>query len=70
LFGELYEENPRYLLDESYWDMINIWRLFKGGTAGGHLPEAGGVMDQAAIMMDSFIIMDNAEAEFKKERDT
>ncbi|MBP2297951.1 hypothetical protein [Azospirillum picis] len=55
--------------------MVQLWRAYQphagriGGMAQGvvpvtgHLPEAGGVGDQAAIMMDAFAIMSQAEAE-------
>lgn len=55
--------------------MVQLWRISRpqpgriGGMAAGivpvagHLPEAGGAGDQAAIMLDAFAIMDRAEAE-------
>lgn len=55
--------------------MVQLWRAYRpqpgriGGMAAGvvpvagHLPEAGGAGDQAAIMMDAFAIMTDAEAE-------
>jgi len=66
LFGEKYHTNPRFLLGPGDVDMINLWRLFQGGgMGGGHLPDSGGVIDQPAIMMDAFTIMDKAERELK-----
>ncbi|MGF7176996.1 hypothetical protein [Azospirillum doebereinerae] len=55
--------------------MVQFWRAYRpppgrvAGMAGGiipvagHLPEAGGFGDQAAIMLDAFAIMTAAEAE-------
>ncbi|AWJ86320.1 hypothetical protein TSH58p_22660 (plasmid) [Azospirillum sp. TSH58] len=55
--------------------MVRFWRSFRpapgriGGMAAGvvpvagHLPEAGGYGDQAAIMLDAFEVMSRAEAE-------
>ncbi|PWC86048.1 hypothetical protein TSH100_13820 [Azospirillum sp. TSH100] len=55
--------------------MVQLWRAYRpqpgriGGMAAGvvpvvgHLPDAGGTGDQAAIMMDAFAIMSDAEAE-------
>lgn len=55
--------------------MVQLWRAYRpqpgrigGMSAGvvpvsGHLPDAGGTGDQAAIMMDAFAIMTDAEAE-------
>jgi hypothetical protein len=49
------------------WDLVTLWRLFKGGGMGpGPLPCAGGSGDQPAALMDAFAIMSGAEAEFKK----
>ena len=45
--------------------MLRLWRLFAPGMSAGHLPDAGGTLDQAAIMMDAFDAMTSAEAELK-----
>jgi hypothetical protein len=34
----------------------------------GLLPEAGGVFDQAAVMLDAFEYMDGVEAGWRRER--
>ena len=63
----MYDTNPRHHLDQGYFDMITLWQLFQGSDYGvGHLPDSGGVMEQTAIMMDAFAIMNKAEAELKK----
>ncbi|NUB24308.1 hypothetical protein [Azospirillum brasilense] len=76
-----YQRNPRYLLTDAEWDMVRFWRAYRptpgriGGMAAGvipvagHLPEAGGYGDQAAIMLDAFEIMSAAEAEMADESD-
>jgi hypothetical protein len=48
--------------------MIRLWRLYQGGMGGGHLPDAGGSGQQAAIMLDAFAAMNAAEAELEKDR--
>ncbi len=65
LFGEVYPENPRFALGEGDFEMLRLWRLYQAGTA---LPERGGVMDQAAAMLDAFAIMSAAEAQLPKVR--
>ena len=65
LFGEGYRVNPRHLVIEDDFEMVRVWRLFQQG----HLPDVGGVMDQAAAMIDAFEIMAAAEAEFARELD-
>jgi hypothetical protein len=57
LFDEGYRVNPRYLVTEDALEMISLWRLFQQG----HLPDQGGVMDQAAAMIDAFGVMTTAE---------
>ncbi|MFC5358262.1 hypothetical protein [Azospirillum himalayense] len=59
--------------------MVRFWRAYRpapgrivGMAAGvvpvaGHLPEAGGYGDQAAIMLDAFEIMSAAEAELTSD---
>jgi hypothetical protein len=43
--------------------MISIWRLFQQG----HLPDHGGVVDQAAAMIDAFGVMTSAEDQLAKD---
>jgi hypothetical protein len=63
LFGEGYRVNPRYLATDDALEMVSTWRLFQQG----HLPDQGGVMDQAAAMIDAFGIMTGAEGELARD---
>ncbi len=63
LFGQGYRVNPGYLVTDDALEMISIWRLFQQG----HLPDQGGVMDQAAAMIDAFGIMTAADGELAKD---
>ncbi|MDP6346240.1 MAG: hypothetical protein QF491_22075 [Alphaproteobacteria bacterium] len=63
LFGERYRVNPRYLVTDDALEMVSIWRLFQQG----HLADQGGVMDQAAAMIDAFGIMAAAEGELTRD---
>lgn len=68
LFGELYPTNPRLLLTDADFQMLRFWRLYQGGGyGGGHLPDDGGVMDQAAIMLDAFDVMTVAARALREE---
>lgn len=49
--------------------MVRLWRLAFPGTGGGHLPEAGGVMDQPAAMMDAFALIGAAARELEDQRE-
>lgn len=62
LFGERYPTNPRLGLDDNAFEMVRLWRLYQGGMAPGWLPDPGGVLDQAAILLDAFAVMSAAEA--------
>lgn len=47
--------------------MVRLWMLYRGGGFGaGHLPQAGGTGDQAALMLDAFALMSGVAAEFEK----
>ena len=49
--------------------MMQLWYMARGnGFSAGVLPEAGGVGDQAAIMMDAFSVMNAAWAELEPKR--
>ncbi len=63
LFGAGYRVNPRHLITDDALEMISIWRLFQQG----HLPDQGGVVDQAAAMIDAFGIMSSAEGELARD---
>ena len=63
LFGKGYRVNPRYLVTDDALEMVSIWRLFQQG----HLADRGGVMDQAAPMIDAFGIMTSAESELTRD---
>ncbi len=63
LFGAGYRVNPIYLVTDDALEMVSLWRLFQQG----HLPDKGGVMDQAAAMIDAFGIMSSAEGELARD---
>ena len=47
--------------------MVTLRALFRGGGFGvGVLPEAGGVMDQSALMLDAFAWMERVSAWIKQ----
>lgn len=50
-------------------EMVTIWRRCRaGGFASGHLPQAGGVGEQAALMLDALDAMDAALSVLRPER--
>jgi hypothetical protein len=47
-------------------DIVRLWRAYQGGGfGGGYLPDAGGLNDQAAWLIDAFSILTNAEQDLK-----
>lgn len=64
LFGERFETNPKHLLGEGDFEMLRFWRLYQVG----HLPEDGGVMRQAAVMLEAFDVMTAAERDLRDEQ--
>lgn len=49
--------------------MLRHWTLLRAGGMGtvGHFPERGGTMNQAAIMLEAFAVMNGAEAEVRQD---
>lgn len=49
--------------------MLRLFRLYQRGEMGaGYLPDAGGLMDQAVVMLEAFDIMAACEAR-EKDKD-
>ena len=65
MFGELYPQNPRFLLAPGSDDMMTLFGFYRR-MSGSVLPEPGGVLEQAAIMISAFEIMAGAAEEFKE----
>ncbi len=64
--GEGYETNPKMRLTADDWQMFWLWRTCCPEEGPGYLPDAGGVMDQPAIMMDAFGAFRRATSELRK----
>lgn len=75
-----YERNPALDLPPAYVELYPLYAMFKGGsiaTAGmggamqarlpGHLPNAGGAIDQSAWLMDAFGVIAAFEAKMFPE---
>lgn len=73
--GATYTTNPRLLLPPSTADMLRAWHAARGRGFGSAslmatpvLPEAGGLLDQAALNLDAFDVMDAAQAALTPRR--
>lgn len=47
--------------------MVRVWMLSRGPDGTTRLPQRGGVMDQAALMMDAFAVLDGADAAWRRD---
>lgn len=67
--GELYEENPRHTVPEETWRIVRLWRIWRGdGFGRGPLPFGGGPMQQPAVLLDAFEVLDGAFAAYQALR--
>lgn len=59
--------HPTHLLDADDLALLMVWQSWRPAGMGGvgHLPEQGGVLSQAACVMDAMMIMESAAAALK-----
>jgi hypothetical protein len=62
----LWLRNPRHLLPQAWLRVVSLWRQSQGGMARGWLPEAGGVNQQPAWLMEAFGILAAEESRLDK----
>ncbi len=61
--GETWTENPRLVIAEPWHGFVRLWAACRGGMGGiAHWPDAGGVNDQAAWVVDGFAVLARIEA--------
>ena len=53
----LWWRNPRHLLPAAWFRVVALWRQSQGGMGRGWLPQAGGINDQPAWLLDAFGIL-------------
>ena len=69
VIGEAWAENPRLVIAEPWHGFVRLWAACRGGMGGiAHWPDAGGVNDQAAWVVDGFAVLAGAEAVMEGER--
>jgi hypothetical protein len=66
--GEIFPTNPRLLVGEEERAMLRVWALSQGGFGVGHLPDDGGILEQASITMDALDAMHAARAQLEKKK--
>jgi hypothetical protein len=64
--GTQWRRNPRLVIRPIIFHIVRLWNRSRGEMGPSHLPDAGGVNDQAAWLMGAFSILDGANAEMQK----
>ena len=67
MLGETYHRNPRDLVEPWAFEVVQLWAQCRGEATLAHLPDPGGVNDQAAWLLEAFNACSAAEAELSKE---
>lgn len=65
VLGDLWQFNPRWVVTDGEKEMVRLWAMGGGLDGVSHLPEAGGLLDQAAVMVDAFAIITSAAAAWR-----
>lgn len=61
--------NPMHLLPRVWFSVVALWRHSQAASGRGWLPEAGGVHDQPAWLLEAFAILGTEDARIdRKER--
>lgn len=66
VLGDLWRFNPRHVFTTGDQEMVRLWAMAGGLDGLRMLPEAGGLLDQAAIMVDAFAIMSSAAGDWRE----
>lgn len=66
--GVEWAENPRHTLSQEWHDFVRLWDACRGGMGGIQTwPDAGGVNDQAAWLVDAFRTLAAINADLDKQ---
>jgi hypothetical protein len=67
--GDAWAENPRLVIAEPWHAFVRLWAACRGGMGGiAHWPDAGGVNDQAAWVVDAFTALGGIDAALDEVR--
>jgi hypothetical protein len=67
VLGEAWDTNPREIVTPDWLEVIRLLRLCRGGMGYALLPDAGGVNDQPAWLLDAFAHLGALEAEADRQ---
>jgi hypothetical protein len=66
--GEEWAENPRHTMPPDWHEFVLLWDACRGGMGGVQTwPDAGGVNDQAAWVVDAFRRLGAISADLDKQ---
>jgi len=66
--GTAWAENPRIVLDTAWSGFVRLWASCRAGMGGiANWPDAGGVADQAAWVVDAFAVLGGIDAELDED---
>ena len=65
----LWLRNPKHLLPRAWMLAVVAWRQSQGGMGRGWLPDAGGLNDQSAWLMEAFGVLSAEESRIDKQRE-
>ena len=60
-------DNPRLSIPTEWHDLIRLWAACRGEDGIAHWPDAGGLNDQAAWIVDAFSILSGLSARWDAE---
>jgi hypothetical protein len=67
--AERFGENPKRLVRAAETAMVRLWSYCRPGMGGPRLlPDAGGVQDQCAVMLEALAIMDDQAAKLAPKK--
>jgi hypothetical protein len=64
--GQEWAENPRIIVQAGWHEFVRLWGTCRGDAGIAHWPDAGGIGDQAAWVIDAFGLLESLNAEMSK----
>lgn len=59
-------DNPRLTIGPDWHEFVRLWAACRGEAGMAHWPDAGGVADQAAWIVDAFAALTACDAEMRE----